>query len=52
MAHFIVYRGEDHTFPGRVRGVSPSASVIANNKHFEQTVPREAIIGRVILTTR
>ena len=47
-----VYRKDDHAFLGRVAGVSASGIVISNNHHPEQTVPREAIIGRVILTTR
>lgn len=47
-----VYRKDDHAFLGRVAGVSASGIVIANNHHPEQTVPRDFIIGRVILTTR
>ena len=47
-----VYRKDDHAFLGRVTGVSASGIVIANNHHPEQIVPRDSIIGRVILTTR
>ena len=47
-----VYRKDDHAFLGRVAGVSASGIVIANNHHPEQTVPRDFIIGRVILSTR
>ena len=47
-----VYREGDHAFLGRVTSIGTDGIVIARNNQPEQAVPRDSIIGRVILTTR
>ena len=47
-----VYRDGDNAFLGRVTRVSANSIVIARNTQPEQAIPRDSIIGRVILTTR
>ena len=47
-----VYREGDHSFLGRVTSADENGIVIARNNEPERTIPLDAIIGRVIVTTR